>query len=193
MKIYQMKITLVGFEPAIWRRIEIRSDSTFADLHDAIQSVMEWEGSHLHTFRVKKPGKSKKMFDIKPEFPDSILEPVGDGYDDEEEQIGEWMLNPGDEAIYIYDLGDDWEHLIELEEVKEPQPLMAYPRCVKAVRVAPEEDSRMVVMQQIEEEGQWTPDREVPSEPLTRRLNDDLQQSLPLWRSKGEDDDPFKF
>jgi hypothetical protein len=193
MKIYQMKITLVGFEPAIWRRIEIRSDSTFADLHDVIQSVMEWEGSHLHTFRLEKPGKSKKTFEIKPEFPGFMLESTGDGFDDEEEKVSEWMLKQGDQAIYIYDFGDDWEHLIELEEVKDPQPLIAYPRCVKAEREAPEEDSRMMVMQQIEEEGRWTPEREVPTEPLTRRLNGDMQSSLPLWRWKEEKSDPFKF
>ena len=193
MKIYQMKITLVGFDPAIWRRIEIRSDSTFADLHDAIQSVMKWENSHLHKFRLEKTNKSKEVLIFEPQFPGSIMEPVDGARDEEEEQVDEWIINPGEKAIYTYDFGDDWEHIIELEEVKEPQPLIAYPRCVKAERVAPEEDSRMIVMQQMEEEGHWKPEREIPSETLTRGLNKNLQRSLPLWRWKEEKNDTFKF
>ena len=54
-QVYQFKITLVGIKPAIWRRLQILETSTFEDFHSAIQSVMGWEGYHLHQFRVTNP------------------------------------------------------------------------------------------------------------------------------------------
>ncbi len=34
---YELYIELAGIEPAIWRRVRVRSDSTIADLHYTIQ------------------------------------------------------------------------------------------------------------------------------------------------------------
>src|SRR4030042_1523573 len=40
---YQIKVTLRGTHPAIWRRILIPSNTTLLKLHDIIQIVMSWE------------------------------------------------------------------------------------------------------------------------------------------------------
>ena len=53
LSVYQFKITLLGINPAIWRRIQVHSDYTFWDLHVAIQSAMGWYDYHLHEFVVK--------------------------------------------------------------------------------------------------------------------------------------------
>lgn len=47
--VYQVKITLHGIKPPIWRRVQIR-DGSLADLHDVIQTCMGWEDYHLHVF-----------------------------------------------------------------------------------------------------------------------------------------------
>ena len=46
-----MKITLLGSEPAIWRRIQIE-DCTLDKLHEDIQTSMGWTNSHLHQFEI---------------------------------------------------------------------------------------------------------------------------------------------
>ncbi|HCO24358.1 MAG TPA: hypothetical protein DIT97_15455, partial [Gimesia maris] len=50
--LYQFKITLLGFEPAIWRRIQVQ-DCTLDQLHEHIQTAMGWTNSHLHQFEIK--------------------------------------------------------------------------------------------------------------------------------------------
>ena len=42
--------------------------------------------------------------------------------------------------IYDYDFGDSWQHEILLERILEPEPNVAYPRCIKGARACPPED-----------------------------------------------------
>jgi hypothetical protein len=63
-------------------------------------------------------------------------------FDEKKEKLSEWLKKEKDKITYIYDFGDDWQHLIELEKILPPEPGIAYPRCVKARHWAPEEDSR---------------------------------------------------
>ena len=46
--IYQLHIFILGISPMIWRRVQVRSDSTIADLHYIIQIAMGWTDSHEH-------------------------------------------------------------------------------------------------------------------------------------------------
>ena len=50
--IYQIKVTLEGSKPPIWRRLMVRSDATLADLHSIIQAGFGWWNCHLHQFIV---------------------------------------------------------------------------------------------------------------------------------------------
>jgi hypothetical protein len=49
----QLKITLLGSRPPIWRRVQVNGGISLARLHDVIQTVMGWTDSHLHCFRVE--------------------------------------------------------------------------------------------------------------------------------------------
>ena len=50
--IYQIKITLLGTKPPIWRRLLVPADLTLAQLHNVLQIAMGWEDGHMHEFRV---------------------------------------------------------------------------------------------------------------------------------------------
>ncbi len=50
--IYQLKVTLKGTRPPIWRRLQVPSDVTLAKLHRVIQVSMGWYNSHLHQFTI---------------------------------------------------------------------------------------------------------------------------------------------
>ena len=50
-RLYQFKITLLGFKPIIWRRIQVKT-STLDKLHEHIQTAMGWTNSHLHQFEI---------------------------------------------------------------------------------------------------------------------------------------------
>jgi hypothetical protein len=49
---YQFKVTLLHISPLIWRRILVKSDTTIADFHYILQTVMGWDDDHLHQFVV---------------------------------------------------------------------------------------------------------------------------------------------
>jgi hypothetical protein len=51
--VYQLKITLRGISPLIWRRVLVRSDTTIAQLHAIVQTAMGWEDLQLHRFRLR--------------------------------------------------------------------------------------------------------------------------------------------
>jgi len=50
--IYQFKLTLLGIQPKIWRRIQI-PDCKLHKLHLHIQEAMGWNNSHFHHFDIK--------------------------------------------------------------------------------------------------------------------------------------------
>ena len=54
-QVYQFKISLNDIAPVIWRRIQVPAQSSFWDLHVAIQDAMGWQDYHLHLFSIKRP------------------------------------------------------------------------------------------------------------------------------------------
>ena len=47
--VFQIKVTLMGIVPLIWRRIQTQ-DCTLVELHDLLQVTMGWEFEHLYRF-----------------------------------------------------------------------------------------------------------------------------------------------
>jgi hypothetical protein len=50
--IYQIKVTLLGTNPPIWRRLLVPAVLTLAQLHLLLQTTMGWQDGHMHEFRV---------------------------------------------------------------------------------------------------------------------------------------------
>jgi len=50
--IYQLKLTLRGTSPPIWRRLRVPAGLTLDVVHEVLQLVMGWDDSHLHEFRI---------------------------------------------------------------------------------------------------------------------------------------------
>jgi hypothetical protein len=52
--IYQIKISLIGSKPPIWRTVLVASNIDLETFHDVIQLAMGWTDSHLHQFIANK-------------------------------------------------------------------------------------------------------------------------------------------
>jgi hypothetical protein len=50
--VHQLKITLLGTAPPVWRRVQVPSSMTLGELHQVIQLSMGWQDCHLHEFDV---------------------------------------------------------------------------------------------------------------------------------------------
>jgi Plasmid pRiA4b ORF-3-like protein len=134
-QIYQFKITLQDIKPAVWRRIRVPASYTFWDLHVAIQDVMGWTDSHLHEFVIKNPKTSRK---VNIGIPDEDFgRKVSEGW---KKKIADFFSPQNPKAEYTYDFGDNWNHVISLEDILPRQKGVDYPLCVVGERACPPED-----------------------------------------------------
>ena len=119
-EVYQLKVTLLGSSPPIWRRLLVPADVTLAQLHDVLQAAMGWEDGHMHEFsvgqrRIRRPDPEDRLM----EMPDVENEATV--------RLSGIVGRVGSKAIYTYDFGDSWEHSIVLEKRLPEDPNMAYP------------------------------------------------------------------
>ena len=136
-RVFQFKISLLGIQPIVWRRIQVPEHYTFWDLHVAIQDAMGWLDCHLHEFKIINPATGDKV---------SIGIPDEDMMD-ENEMLPGWELAIADyfsidnlKAEYEYDFGDGWRHTVELEEIIPRNGNAVYPICIAGERSCPPED-----------------------------------------------------
>ena len=54
MTVHQLKVTLLYIDPPIWRRLQVRSRTSLAELHLILQWTMGWEDCHRHAFGVPR-------------------------------------------------------------------------------------------------------------------------------------------
>jgi hypothetical protein len=128
---YQIKVTLSEIEPPIWRRLLVPSDIPLDKLHEVLQVAMGWTNSHLHQFIV-----GKTFYGI----PDDEFEDAHPIRDERDFTLAEVAKKKGAEFIYQYDFGDNWEHLIVVEEIRPSAGKQFHPQCLDGARHCPPED-----------------------------------------------------
>jgi len=128
-QVYQLKVTLRGIRPPIWRRLLVSGFATLYDLHEIIQIAMGWDDDHLHDFTV-----GREHFGIPSQFD---WEPI---LDERRYRLAKVAPTEGSRFWYTYDFGDSWEHLILVEKILPAEPGVQVPVCVKGKRACPPED-----------------------------------------------------
>jgi len=131
LEIYQIKVTLRALQPPIWRRIQVRGDTTLAKFHRILQRVMGWEDAHLHQFVIRE-----KYYGVPDE---EELGPHKTG-DERKYKLSDVVPSENSEFTYTYDFGDNWEHILEIEKTFPPDKSVRYPVCVAGARACPPED-----------------------------------------------------
>lgn len=132
--VYQFKITLVGYKPDIWRRIQTL-DCTLDDLHWIVQAVMGWEADHLHLFRIRLTDFGD---------PEILQDPLGAA--PLQDSLTAWLSeilakrSKGFRFLYEYDFGDSWLHEIKFEGWLPAEKGKHYPLCIAGERQGPPED-----------------------------------------------------
>lgn len=127
--IYQVKVSLMGIKPPIWRRLLVPSSITLEKLHDVLQISMGWTDTHLHQFVAGR----RYYGEPDPDFDDSMIDEHG-------VRLSQLMKKEKDSLRYEYDFGDGWEHKVEVEKVIPFDPKVTLPQCIKGRRACPPED-----------------------------------------------------
>ena len=130
-KVFQMKVTLHGSKPPIWRRILVGDNLTLAKFHDLLQLVMGWSDSHLHAFRI-----GGQMFGNPDDDETGMLEMKNE----RKYKLSQFHFDEGANFVYEYDFGDSWEHKIVIEKVLPVIDDVQIPVCLKGKRACPPED-----------------------------------------------------
>lgn len=127
--VYQLKITLRGSKPPIWRRVAVPGKFSLYQLHQVIQRAMGWDDAHLHQFII-----AGEYYSIP--SPDD-WEPV---IDERRYTLSRIARHEKSKFVYEYDFGDSWEHTILVEKISPPEAGVNYPICLKGKRACPPED-----------------------------------------------------
>jgi len=130
-RVYQIKVSLLGVKPQIWRRLLVPSTVPLDKLHDILQTAMGWTHSHLHMFVTP----DRTCYGARdPELRDESSK------DESRFRLDQLLRREKDWIVYEYDFGDGWEHKIVLEKISESVGAAAVPSCTGGKRACPPED-----------------------------------------------------
>ncbi|MCB0815675.1 MAG: hypothetical protein KDB87_21235 [Flavobacteriales bacterium] len=140
MRIYRFRV-LIDDPSEAFRDIEIGSDQTFLEFHQAIKEAFGFKGDEMACFYVSDEEWSKG-----PEVPLADM-----GFAEEggippalmhDVYISDHMRSTDQRFVYAYDYLHMWMFLIELIGAFDPDERETYPRVVLAMGEAPDEKSR---------------------------------------------------
>lgn len=117
MRKLQIKISLVDSHIPIWRRFQITDDYRLDSFHQVLQILMGWWNAHLHEFHIGGRRFGMQLDGISNKF---SLE------DEARFSLQNFPFSEGDEIKYLYDLKDDWQHLLTIETVTEVSKSVLY-------------------------------------------------------------------
>ena len=127
--IYQIKISLIGVKPPIWRTVLVPDNLGLGAFHNVIQVAMGWTDSHLHQFIANRVfyGTPDDDFELEME-------------DETKYKLSQLLKKEKDSLIYEYDFGDSWEHKVLLEKILPDDGKTVLSVCIKGKRACPPED-----------------------------------------------------
>jgi hypothetical protein len=132
---YQFNIQIKGTrEPLLWRRLRVPGFITLDIFHQVIQEAFGWYDEHLYQFS-KKGLEDKLAYKV----PDAYDGTNGDIVKDSRKVlVREVFTHTGQTMTYLYDFGDAWRHLVELENVSED--VLPRAQCMDGAGKCPPED-----------------------------------------------------
>jgi Plasmid pRiA4b ORF-3-like protein/Domain of unknown function (DUF1841) len=129
--VYQVKISLRGARPPIWRRLRLPAAAMLGDVHDVIQAAFGWTDSHPHAFEAGGRRYSRPDFGLS-DFEERFA-------DEAQARLCVVVPATGGHLRYTYDFGDGWEHELVVEEIL-PSDGVPHAVCVAGRRAGPPED-----------------------------------------------------
>jgi hypothetical protein len=127
--IYQLRISLKGVRPTIWRRIQVSSVTKLEDLHLIFQVCMGWSNTHLFEFI-----SDFNRYGVPDEVGvTGVLKAANFRLDNV-------LTKEKDSLLYLYDYGDSWEHIVELEKILPFEIGRQLPVCLEGKYACPPED-----------------------------------------------------
>jgi hypothetical protein len=131
--VHQVKVSLYGSKPPVWRRLEIPSAMRLNLVHEVMQIAFYYLGLNLHVFETACG-----------EFGPSVSDDWAERKDEATAALAQVAAAEKAKVVYVYDFRHDWWHHIVVERIAPAEPGVAYPRCTGGRRAAsPEGNDRI--------------------------------------------------
>jgi hypothetical protein len=135
-KAIQLKATLKVGNHIAWRRLMVPQNISFTSLHKTLQASFNWSNTHLHEFLIYSQNKpvvrivdNIAVFDYPEDIPRVLEKSI----------LVSQYIPRYKKLIYRYDMGDNWEHIIEVEDFIFNYD-KNYPTCIDGEGDPPPED-----------------------------------------------------
>lgn len=129
----QLKIELRDVKPLVWRRILVPETVTLAKLHLILQRAMGWTNSHLHEYEIAR--QRYGVPDDDDDWPGA--RPL---HDERRVRLKPFIETGVRRFTYQYDFGDNWEHVIKVEDLVLPKAGTPPIVCLAGANACPPED-----------------------------------------------------
>ena len=126
---YQLRISIEGITPPIWRTVQVSENYSLYKLHHITQKIFGWKNSHIWCFRAE--GEDSPITN-------PWLWGGGTTRWDKTVKLKTFLKKDGDNMLYEYDMGDSWQHTGVLEKTSDEK--IKKPLCIDGKRAGPPED-----------------------------------------------------
>ncbi|MCD1295374.1 hypothetical protein CUJ83_10225 [Methanocella sp. CWC-04] len=117
-RVYQLKVSVKGYRPEVWRRFLVQENATLKELNDILKNVVGWEGNYKHMFVIEGD-----------QYGDRI---VGRHFrNDRDVRLKDVVRKENVRFEYDYFSPDMWQHEVMVEKILPKEKNKLYPVCIE--------------------------------------------------------------
>ena len=128
-RVFSLRLTVVGCQPRIWRRLLVRESMWLSRLHDSIQILFDWFDYQTHAFNLD---------DL--HFGNPLKHEALSIEDDRDVPLADLDLEHRARFTYDYNFGEGWQVELKVEKAGVIEKGATYPLCLAGERAGPPED-----------------------------------------------------
>jgi hypothetical protein len=102
---FVLRATLRFIEPPVWRELSVPDSYSLSQLHRCLQLAFDWLDYHLFCFEIRGRVFSQPGPDALGDNASKVL-------------LADLALKAGSSFLYSYDMGDGWEHDIDVRSAE---------------------------------------------------------------------------
>lgn len=136
--IIQLKMSIKGMHPPVWRRVLLPIDMTLGDLNLVIQAAFGWQNSAIYRFE-DAYGKYSDLSRTENEFW------FDEDNDSRETGLKDVLYEKRQKIKYEYYAKHMWELTLTVENMLKNNPLFVLPSCIDGRRNAPPENESSIL------------------------------------------------
>jgi len=126
---FSLRLSVVGCQPRIWRRLLVRESMWLSRLHDSIQILFDWFDYQTHAFNLD---------DL--HFGNPLKHEALSIEDDRDVSLADLDLEHRARFTYDYNFGEGWQIEVKVEKSGVLEKGAVYPLCLAGERAGPPED-----------------------------------------------------